>query len=95
MDAVTKAMKEQRLFLVTEDMLKDLIRSQSKDLYQAKGRGLMTYEQAREVFQLSEAGFKKLLNDPNTLLQKSSIKGRLKAESVFNEVERLCNPADL
>lgn len=94
MNQLVEAIEKGQLIVLTEQKLKELLRSQALDVYKAKSRGLMTYEQARDVFQLSTAGFKKLLNDPDCLIRKSKLKGRVLAQSVFDEVERLTNPAD-
>lgn len=71
--------------------LESLFREYARSNYVDYNRGLMTYEQAMAVLQLKSSAFYDLLNDPNTLLKKSTkIKGRVLAKTVYQEAERLC-----
>lgn len=77
--------------VVKREDLESLLRDATRNNFLDFRRGLLTYQQAREILQVGPTTFKNLLNDKNTKLRKSkSVKGLVLAESVYQEAERLC-----
>lgn len=86
---LSKELKAAGVVLVTQEVLNNIMRQNLETFNEDQRKGFMTLERAAELLTIDKRSLQNHLRDPECLIRKSKIKGRVLAESVYQEIQRL------